>query len=682
MKKGILLFVLFFSASVVLSQSELANEIIEQRIELLLQDEGNENIDLTTLFDDLLNYLENPINLNYSALNDLQEFNLLTEIQVFELVRYREQYGLIYSSFELASIKYFTAETVKSIRPFISLNTEYSKPQKIKNVFKYGRHEVILREFRRIETTDAYNKDKPETDRFLGSSDRIYARYRFKYRKNVSAGITFEKDPGEQFISQRTNQPDFFSFHLQLKQDKFIRNFIVGDYQFQAGQGLTFWSGFGVRKSPFMATSIKRYGRGALAYTSSEENRFLRGSAITIGKDILNFTSFASYKKIDANRVFSTDSLETELGFSSIQTSGFHRTFNELLDQDAINELNYGGRLALALKKLKLGLTANKTSFDGDFIPNLQLYQNFQNSNNTWFNLGADYDLLLGPINIYGEIARSQNGAIAYINGLTAYLNSRFTLTIVNRNYPENFQALYANSFGEKGSNYNEVGTYIGTEFNPAKGVKLSGFYDLYNFKWVGYQHDAPSLGYEIGIGSEITINRSILFKLMYRSESKELNSSTTETTNRLSAQLVNQYRIQLDYKINDKLSGKNRLEYKEFSKDNTQETGILIYQDIGYTISDKLKLIGRVAFFDTDGYNSRIYAYENDMRYQFTVPSYYDTGSKYYLIATYKPIKQIQIAVRWNQVYWNTERSIGSSPDSYLGFSKNEIKVQAIVKF
>ena len=153
MKKGILLFVLFFSASVVLSQSELANEIIEQRIELLLQDEGNENIDLTTLFDDLLNYLENPINLNYSALNDLQEFNLLTEIQVFELVRYREQYGLIYSSFELASIKYFTAETVKSIRPFISLNTEYSKPQKIKNVFKYGRHEVILREFRRIETT-------------------------------------------------------------------------------------------------------------------------------------------------------------------------------------------------------------------------------------------------------------------------------------------------------------------------------------------------------------------------------------------------------------------------------------------------------------------------------------------------------------------------------------------------
>ena len=136
MKKGILLFGLCFSASVVLSQSELANEIIEQRIELLLQDEGNENIDLTTLFDDLLNYLENPINLNYSALNDLQEFNLLTEIQVFELVRYREQYGLIYSSFELASIKYFTAETVKSIRPFISLNTEYSKPQKIKNVFK------------------------------------------------------------------------------------------------------------------------------------------------------------------------------------------------------------------------------------------------------------------------------------------------------------------------------------------------------------------------------------------------------------------------------------------------------------------------------------------------------------------------------------------------------------------
>jgi hypothetical protein len=39
-----------------------------------------------------------------------------------------------------------------------------------------------------------------------------------------------------------------------------------------------------------------------------------------------------------------------------------------------------------------------------------------------------------------------------------------------------------------------------------------------------------------------------------------------------------------------------------------------------------------RSQYFETDGYNSRLYANENDVLYNYTIPVFYDKGFRYYL--------------------------------------------------
>ena len=43
-----------------------------------------------------------------------------------------------------------------------------------------------------------------------------------------------------------------------------------------------------------------------------------------------------------------------------------------------------------------------------------------------------------------------------------------------------------------------------------------------------------------------------------------------------------------------------------------------------------------RLQYFETDDYNSRIYAYENDLLYSFSIPVFYDKGFRYYLNFNY----------------------------------------------
>jgi hypothetical protein len=63
-----------------------------------------------------------------------------------------------------------------------------------------------------------------------------------------------------------------------------------------------------------------------------------------------------------------------------------------------------------------------------------------------------------------------------------------------------------------------------------------------------------------------------------------------------------------------------------------TKEKGFLIFQDVAYRpLQKSFSLNGRLSYFSTDGYNSRLYAYESDLLYSFAVPAFYDRGIRAY---------------------------------------------------
>ena len=84
-----------------------------------------------------------------------------------------------------------------------------------------------------------------------------------------------------------------------------------------------------------------------------------------------------------------------------------------------------------------------------------------------------------------------------------------------------------------------------------------------------------------------------------------------------------------------------------------------------------------RLQYFDTDDYNSRIYAYENDVLYSFSIPLFYNKGYRYYANVNYDISKKISVWVRYAQSIYINRNPIGSGLDEIQGNRKTDVRLQ-----
>jgi hypothetical protein len=103
-----------------------------------------------------------------------------------------------------------------------------------------------------------------------------------------------------------------------------------------------------------------------------------------------------------------------------------------------------------------------------------------------------------------------------------------------------------------------------------------------------------------------------------------------------------------------------------------------LIYKQLSSPIS----FAARYALFETDSYYSRIYAYENDVLYAFSIPAYNGRGSRFYISAKYHIARGIDFWLRYAQTFYSDRNEIGSSKEQINGNTKSEIKAQLRLKF
>src|ERR1051325_1763965 len=141
-------------------------------------------------------------------------------------------------------------------------------------------------------------------------------------------------------------------------------------------------------------------------------------------------------------------------------------------------------------------------------------------------------------------------------------------------------------------------------------------------------------------------------------------------------------WRTQLIYKISTEVTFRSRVEVLWYdAKGTVSENGFLIYTDVLY--KPLLKPFSgniRLQYFETDGYNSRLYAYENDVLYSFSIPVFYDKGYRYYVNLNYDLTKKVSCWLRWSQTIYPGRSSIGSGLDEISGNHKSEIKIQTYI--
>ena len=143
-------------------------------------------------------------------------------------------------------------------------------------------------------------------------------------------------------------------------------------------------------------------------------------------------------------------------------------------------------------------------------------------------------------------------------------------------------------------------------------------------------------------------------------------------------------WRTQVSYKINSAFSFRNRVEVIWYDPGGKKkEQGFLLASDFFYKpIKKPFSANCRIVFFETSGYNSRIYAYENDILYNFSIPALYGKGARYYVNFGADVRKNWSCWLRWAQTIYEDRNQQGSGLDEISGNKRSEIKAQILYKF
>ncbi|MCY7410775.1 MAG: hypothetical protein LH473_10910, partial [Chitinophagales bacterium] len=132
-------------------------------------------------------------------------------------------------------------------------------------------------------------------------------------------------------------------------------------------------------------------------------------------------------------------------------------------------------------------------------------------------------------------------------------------------------------------------------------------------------------------------------------------------------------------YKATPSITLRSRAEWVTFKEEKVENKhGFIVYQDvIWHQLGSPLQLTGRFCLFDADDYDARIYIYENDVLYQYSVPSFSNRGIRFYLLARYSINRNIDVWARFAQTYYANLDVIGSGLDEIQGNTKSELKVE-----
>lgn len=638
-----------------------------------------EALNYEDLYENLLLLYETPIEINQASSEELQSLYILSPKQITALQNYILENGKLISVYELQYIKEFDYNTVNKLLPFITIDLSKTDERPlVKRILEEQNNYLIVRYERTLERKLGYHENDT---RYLGSSNKLYFRYRVAKSGDFSIGFTAEKDPGEKIewnVPSKQYGTDFLSGHFLIENQGKWRKMVVGDYQLQLGQGLIFGAGFNVGKGSETVNNLQRTNLGIRPYTSVIEGGFLRGMAATYKlKPKLSSSFFFSRLGQDAN-IRSGSNGQFETYFSSIQLSGFHRTPSEIDLKKAVTETLAGFNIDYTPnERNRLGVIAVANQFSTPILRSDNAYNKFEFSGTKNYNLSLYGNTTWRQFGFFGELALAKSGGRGFIIGFNSSLSPRVDFAMIIRNYQENFHTFRGNAFSEGSRNINEKGIYWGLKYTYNKQFSLSAYYDSFHFPWLRFRTNTPSSGNDFLIRLNYSPNRKVSSYFQIRSKTKDQNFSadSNEEVSVLPGR-KHQYLFNLDFRVNSSLSIKSRVQRSTYIIENSKNHGYAFSQDISYVFG-KFSISSRIALFDTQGSQNRQYAYERDVLYAFSIPAYSGRGIRNYLLFNYKLNGKIDIWLRVARTTYNDRNEIGTGLETIDGNKKTDIKFQ-----
>ncbi len=622
MNKKLPLFIFLISCTHLFSQDQHPelNEYIEKIIEHVVSNTDGE-VPTEILIEELENLYHNPLDLNTVSKERLEGLWILNDFQVKALLDYRQSMGQFISVHEIQYIYGFNKIEYEFILPFVKVESPvYNDTIVSSEIVRQGHYEYLARMSYKIPNSPDNN----------GMPVGMYTKLSAGYHDRIKLGILAENDSGEDFFGGINRYGfDFYSGYLQLKTNTFKKSITIGDYRLRAGQGILLWNGFSCGKSPEILSAIKR-GQGLSVNTSKNEHNYLRGAGFHLGYNQFSLYVFGSLKKTDAI----IDTINGISGIKSLGTSGYHISATECRRKHNCSEKTGGMLLQYKDDHCQIGINLLSITYSQPFItePGDLKMNNFSGYN--YPGSSVDYKILLNKYQFFGELAYGNN-TFASLNGVNILLCDNFSANMIYRNYPPDYYSPYSNAFGENSNNSNETGLYMGLQWQASQKIRLSAYTDIFSFPWLSYNSDMPSNGNENMIEVIYSPNPQIRLNFRYKYKEKEKNiTDSFQSTHKIASFARQNMRFHFSAGLSPKLHMNSRFECcKAGYRELKQSFGYLLYHDFSFQMYKHVKLTCRYAFYDIKDYNTRIYAYEHDVLYGFSMPAYYGNGQKLYLL-------------------------------------------------
>lgn len=669
------------------AQEKHQTPVNEQQLELQAEREEGLTED-DTQWQQLEYWQKHPLNLNAAIEHELKGLRLLTDLQISNFLLYRKLLGPLLQVHELQAIPAWDVATIKQLLPYIIVSDQKHLVARLGERLRHGEQTALLRFAQRISSSGDHKKT---TDSYLGSTTAVLFRYKYNYKNLLQYGITGDKDAGEQFLKGTQQKGfDFYSFHFFARKLGIIQSLAIGDFMVGLGQGLIQWQGMAFKKSASVL-NIKRQKPALQPYNSAGEYNFHRGIGITLQKKNIRCTLFGSLRRLDANLVADSAFDEQEY-ISSIITSGYHRTPAELSDRHAVRCATAGGSLQIVSNRSHIGIQAVQYNLSKPLQPSADIYDRYAIRGRNWSNYSFDYGYTFRNVHVYGEVAFDRARNKAMIHGLLASLDPKVDMAIVYRNISPRYQSLFSNAFTENSLPVNENGLYAGLSVRPVAGWKLDMYADVFRFPWLKYQVHAPSAGHEYLVQVGYTPNKHLEIYSRFRHETKWKNSADSVFAIPPLAPVTRlNWRTQINYQLNRSVELRSRVETVWFVGNGQQkETGFLFYTDVYVKPAFRSFFFnGRLQYIETDSYNSRIYAWENTVLYNFSIPPLYSKAFRcivnvnYRLTArrTTQQSKKINclISLSCAQSVYPSKTAIEATENAVEAYNRADYKLQII---
>lgn len=672
-------------------EKEKITETTEQQLESLAATDAAATEDDAYL-QQLYHFKKHPLNLNTADADELALLPILNAWQAEQLLAYRKLLGKLVNRYELQAIPGWDPVTIKQLLPYITVTDDKTIVENIRDRWHGGDQLLLARYARMPERTKGYAAPvTPDANHYLGSAGKLLLRYTYRYKNLLQWGLLADKDAGEQFFKGAQRQGfDFYSFHFFVRQAGVVKSLAIGDFTVNFGQGLVQWQSLAFKKNADVM-SIKRQAAALRPYSSAGEYNFHRGAGITLQKRKWQTTLFASYRRIGANVL--ADSLTDDGIASSFLTSGYHRTSAENEDRNSLAQTVAGANIQYKANRWHAGINTVAYHFSKPIQKSQQAYQLFALQGRSFINSSIDYSYTWRNIHLFGEAAADGDGHTAFLHGAVISLDAKASVSLLYRNINRHYQSVNANAFTENVLPVNESGFYAAVSLQPATVLRLNAYADVFRFPWLKYRVDAASGGSDYLLQATYTPGKHVTIYARYRNEAKMINrqANAGQVIAGTGPVVRQSLRLHTSIQINSQCMLRNRVELVGYNADGQAPgQGFLCYMEANYQPAfAKWRMAGRLQYFETSGYNERVYTYETDLPYNFSIPFFYGKGMRYYFNIGRAdiPINRHQqrpttldIGVRWAQTIYPGKTSTGSGLDETSGNHRSELKVQLIM--